>query len=97
MAKGRQRQKNDSAPRPDRDVPQGTGRMKHAYGLFDSGDKVRARREAKEILASSPTEDEAREANDLLERTRIPREAFIFAIVAAIFIAGLITIAILRT
>lgn len=71
--------------------------MRSAYALFDRGDKVAARREAKTILAKEPTEAEAAEARDLLWRTQIPREAFIFAGLAALFITSLIIIAVART
>ncbi|MBX5483963.1 MAG: hypothetical protein IRZ16_19235 [Myxococcaceae bacterium] len=96
MAKGRQRQKKDAGGAGG-GVPAGSGRMKRAFELFDRGDKVLARREAKAILADHPTEAEATEAKELLTRMQVPKEAFIFAALAAVFILGLILIAIART
>ncbi|MFL5320526.1 MAG: hypothetical protein ACJ790_12770 [Myxococcaceae bacterium] len=64
-------------------------RMAPAWKLFDEGDKLGARKIAKAVLHSSPTEKERAEAEDLLTRTKTPGIAWIFAgvvIVAAIIL-----------
>lgn len=70
--------------------------MEKAWALFEGGDKVSARRQAEAVLAQSPTEDETREARELIARLKIPRDAFIFAAVAATVLAILILLAIFR-
>lgn len=98
MAKGRQREKKHvAAPSNTPAVPKSSSaRMQKAWELFDGGDKVMARREVKQILASDPSPDELRESEELLERLKVPRVAFIFALAAATVMVVLIVLAILR-
>lgn len=99
MAKGRQREKKHVATSSisSSAVPKSSSaRMQKAWELFDGGDKVMARREVKQILASDPSADEVRESEDLLERLKTPRVAFIFALAAATIMVMLIVLAILR-
>ncbi len=67
--------------------------MQGAWRHFESGDTVLARREAKKILASPPTEADAEQAKDLLSRTRIPPLAFIIAGVVFFLASMLVLIA----
>jgi hypothetical protein len=71
--------------------------MERAWRLFEDGDQLMARREAKEILADSPNGPDAEQARELLSRTEIPRVALIAAGVAAGLILLLILLAIART
>ncbi|MGA9526063.1 MAG: molecular chaperone DnaJ [Myxococcaceae bacterium] len=67
--------------------------MQGAWRHFESGDTVLARREAKKILASPPTEADAAQARELLARTQIPRLAFLIAVVVAFLATMLVLIA----
>ena len=71
-------------------------RMKQAWRHYESGDVVVARREAKEILARSPSPVDAAQAEDLLQRTRVPKTALYYALGAALVISLLIVLAVLR-
>lgn len=99
MARGRQREKKSTSTTSSHASPSGpvSARMHQAWRMFEEGDKLGARREAKDILAGTASEEETRQANDLLERTAIPKIAFITAAVAAVTIAVLILIAVVRT
>jgi hypothetical protein len=68
--------------------------MDEAWRKYDLGDVVTARRLAKQVLAGSPSADIAGQANDLLQRTRTPVEAFYFAALAAVLIAVMVVLAI---
>lgn len=61
-------------------------RIKSAWRLYNAGDVVAARREAKAILVETPSAADAQQADELIERTRVPR----FAWWVAAFAAGLI-------
>jgi hypothetical protein len=93
MAKGRRRQKTREAAT----APRTSARMERAWRLFDEGDKLLARREAKAILGDSSSGPDAEEARELLERTQIPRVALIAAGAAAALVLLLILLAIART
>ncbi len=88
MGKGRQRQ----TPPIEKISPA----MQGAWRFFDSGDTVGARREAKKILASPPTDADADQARELLARTRIPGLAFIIAGVVVFLATMLVLIALTR-
>jgi hypothetical protein len=92
MAKGRQRQKRQEAP-----TGKTSPRMMLAWRLFDEGDKLLARREAKAVLSESPTGTDAEQARELLARTAIPRVALLTGAAAAALLILLILLAILRT
>ena len=93
MAKGRQRHKSEAQ---DPQAKHLTPRMQEAWKRFDGGDKLTARREAQAILANAPTEDEAQQARELLERLKLPRVALGLGAMAAVFILLLILLAVLR-
>lgn len=72
--------------------------MKAAWKLYDAGDKILARREAQKILESgSPSEADASEARELLERTAPPKLFRGLAILAASLIALLVLLTLLRS
>jgi Tfp pilus assembly protein PilF len=91
MAKGRQRHKAQET------ATKASARMALAWRLFDEGDKLLARREAKSVLADSPSGPDAEQARDLLARTAIPRIALFAGSGAAALIILLILLAIART
>ena len=93
MAKGRQRHKARDAAT----APKASARMERAWRLFDEGDKLLARREARAILAGTTHGPDADQARELLERTRLPRLALLTAGAAAALILALILLAIART
>ena len=93
MAKARQRQRAREAAA----APKVSARMEQAWRLFEDGDKLLARREAKAILADSPGAPDEKEARELLSRTQIPRVALIAGAAAAAMILLLILLAIART
>lgn len=97
MARGRQREKKATTSGASSSSGPTSARMHEAWRRFEEGDKYAARREAKEILAGSPSEEDARQASELLERTTIPKVAFITAGIAAVVIVALILIAVVRT
>jgi hypothetical protein len=83
MGKGRQRQ----TPPVEKVSPA----LQGAWRFFESGDTVMARKEAKRILASPPSEADAAQARELLARTRIPGLAFIIA-GAVVFLASMLVL-----
>ena len=93
MAKARQRSRTRAAATE----PKACLRVERAWRLFDAGDKLLARREAKAILGDAPSAAEAEQARELLARTETPRIAFIAAAAAASLIVLLILLAIART
>ena len=70
--------------------------MKQAWRRYESGDVVMARREAKAILAGSPSPADAAQAEDLWQRTRVSKTALYYALGAATVISLLIVLAVLR-
>jgi hypothetical protein len=75
----------------------GSAAMKAAWKLYDAGDKVLARQEARKVLESgSPSEADASEARELLERTAPPRLFRGLAVLAASLIALLVLLTLLR-
>ena len=78
-------------------TPKGGLQMKRAWKLYDDGNVVAARKEAETVLAQPGSESDAAEARDLLERTRVPKQALLFAAIAAALILGLIALAALRS
>jgi hypothetical protein len=93
MAKARHRRRSREAAT----APKASPRMERAWRLFEEGDKLLARREAKAILGDSPGAADAEQARELLSRTEIPRVALIAAAAAATLILLLILLAIART
>jgi hypothetical protein len=87
MAKSAQPPRGAASPSP---------RMREAWKHFEGGDKLAARREAEGVLRDNPSEVDAREARELLERTRTPPVAFLLAGVAAALIVGLVALALFR-
>jgi hypothetical protein len=69
-------------------------RMKSAWKLFEAGDVVAARREAKAALADSPSEAETEQAKDLIDRTRAPKFAWYMALMAAALIITMVAVGI---
>ena len=99
MAKGRQRHKDrgGEAGKPTQaSAAGGSARMQQAWKLYEAGDKLSARREAKAILESQPSEEDAKQAADLLERSKLPPVALYTAAGAAVLIVLLIILAIAR-
>lgn len=94
MAKGRQRQKS---PPADAQVKNLSPRLQEAWRLFEAGDKVMARHEARAVLeGGGASEADVQSANELLERLRMPRIAFILGGLAGVFIVLLILLAVAR-
>jgi hypothetical protein len=75
----------------------GKGAMAEAWSLFDAGDVVGARHAARQVLARSPSGQEADEANDLLSRVRPPKQAYAYALIAACVLCAMILLALLRS
>lgn len=69
-------------------------RVKNAWKLYNAGDMVAARREAKAILADSPSASDAQQAKELIVRTQVPRFAFYLAAFAAALILVMILVGI---
>lgn len=69
-----------------------SSQMKEAWKLFNSGDVVAARREARKLLADSPSTVDAEQAKDLIERTKVPRFAWYLAIAAAALILAMVMV-----
>jgi hypothetical protein len=78
MAKGRTEKATGSA-------------IKNAWRLYNAGDVVSARREAKK-LADSPNANDAEQAKALVEQTRVPTFAWYLAIFAAVLISVMIAL-----
>jgi hypothetical protein len=76
--------------------PPKSSAMKPAWELLEAGDVFLARRHAQQILKNPPTREDASEAEELLKRTGVPKQAFAFAALAAAVILVLILIAIFR-
>jgi hypothetical protein len=81
MAKGRTEKATGSA-------------IKNAWRLYNAGDVVSARREAKRVLADSPGANDAEQAKALVEQTRVPTFAWYLAIFAAVLISVMIALGI---
>lgn len=73
------------------------GRIDAAWKLYDAGDVVSARREARRILADNPTDAERSAANDLLGRAGFPREGLYLAGATAMMIVLFILLGIARS
>ena len=71
--------------------------VKLALKTYEDGDVFSARRQAQKLLASNPSDEERAAAVDLLERTRIPRVAFLLAGAAATVIVAMILLVVLRS
>ncbi len=69
-----------------------SSKMKEPWRLYNAGDVVSARREARELLADSPSDADAEQARDLIDRTKIPRFAWYLALVAAALILTMIVV-----
>ena len=74
-----------------------SGPLAQADRLFDDGDKVAAGRIAEQVLASSPSPEQAEHARDLLDRLRLPRAALGYAALAATVISLMILLALFRS
>lgn len=72
------------------------GPLELAWRLFDEGNKLAARREARLVLAGNRGEAEAAQARELLERTGFPRSFVRFVLVAGGLLVLLVLLAILR-
>jgi hypothetical protein len=68
--------------------------VKDAWKLYNAGDVVAARREARAVLADSPSAADAEQAKELIERTRVPRFAWYLALMAAALIFTMIAVGI---
>lgn len=71
-----------------------SSRLKNAWRLYNAGDMVAARREASAAFADSPTAQDAQQAKELIERTKVPPFAWYLAAVAAALILTMIAIGI---
>ena len=70
--------------------------MKDAWRLFDSGDKVRARKKAQDVLAQPASDEDAQQARELLQRTQVPPLAWALAGAVLLVATLLIVIAVTR-
>jgi hypothetical protein len=78
---------------PPKDAPG----MREAWRLFDAGDKLAARREAHRILSGTADGPDAEQARELLQRTELPRTAWVLALAASALILTLILLAVARS
>ncbi len=69
-------------------------KLKNAWKLYNAGDVVAARREARSVLADSPSSADAEQAKELIERTGVPRFAWYLALMAAALILTMIAVGI---
>ncbi len=69
-----------------------SSQIKEAWRLYNAGDMVSARREARALLADSPSDVDAEQARDLIDRTKIPRFAWYLALVAVALILTMIVL-----
>jgi hypothetical protein len=88
MGKGRQRQVANTEKE--------SAAMSHVWRLYESGDTVSARKEARHLLESSPSEADASQARELLARTQIPKMAWAVVGVVLFFAAMLVLVALTR-
>jgi hypothetical protein len=58
----------------------GSALMQAAWERYDAGDVVQARRLAHDVLKKPETPADTEQAQDLLSRTRLPRQVFVIAI-----------------
>jgi hypothetical protein len=84
------------APTPTKSPSKSKSPLATAWEWLDQGDVVLARRDAQAVLGGNPTPEETTEARDVLRRTGIPKEAFLFAGLAVLCMMGLILLATLR-
>ena len=91
MARGKQRKGTPSTP-----TSSGSPAMAEAWRLFEAGDKHLARTKAKALLAQSTSDSERAEAQDLIDRTRLPRFPLIVAGVFSAIALLLILLAVIR-
>lgn len=85
MAKGAQPPKDGASPA-----------MKAAWQRLDLGDVASARKQAREILASTPSPEDRAQAEELLARSQTPRVLYAYALLAALVMAVLLTLTVLR-
>jgi hypothetical protein len=74
----------------------GSARMKAAWARYDAGDVKTARREARALLATPETPEDAEQARDLLQRTALPRPVLVTAAVALALLIALLVLGIAR-
>ncbi len=91
MARGKQRKASGTTP-----TGSGSPAMVEAWRLFEAGDKHLARKKAKAVLDASPSETEAHDAQELIDRTRLPRFPVLVALVLATITLLLILLAVIR-
>lgn len=70
--------------------------IKLALRTYEDGDVLSARRQAKKVLASTPSDDDRIAAADLIDRTRIPKVGFLLAGGAATVILLMILLVLVR-
>jgi hypothetical protein len=76
----------------------GGGALGEAWRLYEAGDKVGARREARQVLGASPPPSDAdrAEGEDLIARTRPPAWTWPYVAAAAAVLALMLALAITR-
>jgi hypothetical protein len=84
--------KGDKAARP----PALSEQMKRAWQLYEEGDKVRAREEARAVLAQPPSPLDAEQARELLQRTAPPHLVYLLAAAALALVLALVLLAVTR-
>jgi hypothetical protein len=75
----------------------GSGPLGEAARLFDAGDKIAAGQLARQVLDGSPTDEQTKQANELLDRLRLPKAALGYAALAAAVISLMILLALFRS
>jgi len=76
--------------------PPGSPEVRAAWARRETGDVAGARRDARRLLASSPSPDDRAEAEELLRRTATPRGLYAFALLGAVIFVLLLLLALTR-
>ncbi|RKG51017.1 molecular chaperone DnaJ [Corallococcus sp. AB011P] len=74
----------------------GSEEVRAAWARKDQGDVAGARRDARRILAGSPSPEDRERAEDLLRATETPRALYGYALLGAVILAMLLGLALTR-
>lgn len=74
----------------------GSEDVRAAWARKDAGDVAGARRDARRILAGSPSPEDRERAEDLLRATETPRALYGYALLGAVVLAVLLGLALTR-
>jgi hypothetical protein len=85
MAKGGQTPQDPASPE-----------MRAAWKQMESGDVAGARREARRLLAASPSPEDRAQAEELLRRTQTPLPVYAFGVLVLAILTLLVLLALSR-